>query len=187
MKTTTRSKRFLKNLTAIALLGMMAVGCGQSNKSGGSSSSSTTTVPPVTTNPTVGMNGMQLPANYMNIIRTENPCVSGSQRTATQFPLQGINVNAGAIYIGVSSYGDIATVTNTSSGPLMQLEICPRTGTNGQGQMLSNPVINNSDYCPVGEITAADITLQGQVPMQVKFAPIHIPGTYRSSSLCNMF
>lgn len=187
MKTTKSFKgysRFLKNLAAITLMGVMSIGCGQSNKSGGSSNS-TTTNPPILTNPNTGYDNSSLPSNYINVIRSENPCSMGGQRSATQFPLQGISVNAGAIYVGVSSYGDIAVVSNTASGPMMQLEICSRAGATGQGQMLQNPVINNSDYCPVGEITAADIVLQGQVPMQVKFAPIHIPGTYRTSSLCN--
>jgi hypothetical protein len=187
MKSTT-SKRFsgfLKNLAAITLMGVISVGCGQSNKSGGNSSSNNGTTPPITTHPNTGINGSTLPSNYIGVIRNENPCQEGGQRTSTQFPLQGISVNAGAVYVGVSSYGDIAVVSNTASGPMMQLEICMRAGATGQGQMLANPVINNSDYCPVGEITAADITLQGQIPMQVKFAPIHVPGTYRTSSLCN--
>jgi hypothetical protein len=179
---------FLKNLATIALVATVAVGCGKSNKSGGSTTPTTvSTLPGGGVYPpggVPGMNGMQLPPNYMDIVRQENPCINGMQRTPVQFALQGINVNAGAIYLGVSSFGDIAVVSNSNAGPLMQLEICGRPGASGQGQMMQNPVINNSQYCPVGEITAADVILQGQVPMQIKFAPIHIPG-YRMSGLCN--
>lgn len=189
MKTRATVSKFLKNLAVLGAISAMAVGCGADNTSGKSGNS------------TAGTNGYGTGVyNYpgygnqygnmtldqmLPIIAQENPCLQGGQRSYVQIPLQGINVNVGSSHLGVSPFGDIAVVHNVGQ-PVMDLHICPRAGITGQGQLLYNPILETSQYCPVGQITAADIMLSGQVPYQVKFAPIHIPGTDQLSQLCNM-
>ena len=181
--------RFIKNLVVLTSLAFLAIGCGSDNTSGNGTN---TTVDPYSygTYPTTGTYSGQY-GNYsmeqiLSIVSQENTCAQGGTRAFVQVALQGVSVNMGSSHIGISSYGDIAIVHN-NNGSMMDLYICPRTGATGQGQLLQNPVIETSQYCPVGQITAADIVLSGQVQYQVKFAPIHIPSAGRYSSVCQTY
>lgn len=190
MKTRATVSKFLKNLGALGVISMMAISCGGDNTSGQSRNTS----PGINGIPGTGIYNYPGYGNvYGNmsldqmlpIIGQENPCALGGQRSYVQIPLNGINVNVGSSHVGVSPFGDIAVVHNIGQ-PVMDLHICPRAGLTGQGQLLYNPIIETSQWCPVGQITAADVMLSGQVPYQVKFAPIHIPGTNQLSQLCNL-
>lgn len=186
MKTRATVSKFLKNLGVLSVITMMSIACGKDNTSGKSGNNSNVN----------GGTGIYNYPGYGNVYGTmsldqilvtvgqENPCLQGGQRAYTQIPLQGINVNVGSSHLGVSPFGDIAVVHNIGQ-PVMDLLICPRAGLTGQGQLLYNPIIETSQFCPVGQITAADVMLSGQVPYQVKFAPIHIPGTDQLSQICN--
>ncbi len=182
------------------------VSCGKNNKSGGGSSSS---------GGGIGVGGFGSYGNInvagysgnlgqlLNVVASENPCrttgggygygygqqpyQNSNARTVVAIPLQGINVNAGSLYVGVTPEGDIAVVSNTNGGPRMELHLCARPDLTGQGQLMANPVLNSSQRCPIGEITASDVMLQssaGAQPYILKYAPIHIPGTDRYSSIC---
>lgn len=185
MKTRATVSKFLKNLGILGAISIMAVSCGGDNTSGKSGNSNTGNIGTFGNYPGYGnVYGNMSLDQMMPIIGQENPCAMGGQRSYVQIPLQGINVNVGMSHVGVSPFGDIAVVHNIGQ-PVMDLHICPRAGLTGQGQLLYNPIIETSQWCPVGQITAADVMLSGQVPYQVKFAPIHIPGTDQLSQLCN--
>jgi hypothetical protein len=183
-KKRTSKTRMLKNLVILSSLAILAVGCGNQNTSGKGDD-------------TTGYNGYGTPGTYgtgqygqysmdqiISIVGQENQCAQGGQRSFVQVPLNGTNVNIGSSHVGVSSFGDIAIVHNINGGTMMDLYICQRAGASGQGQLLQNPVLEASQNCPVGQITAADLVLSGQQQYQVKFAPIHIPGTNRYSQVC---
>ena len=166
----------------MSVIAMMAISCGQNNTSGKSGNSGTNGG--ITGIGTFGSNvSMQ---QVISVVGQQNPCLQGGNRIPVQIPLQGIQVNAGSTHVGVSPFGDIAIVQNAGQS-IMSLYICPRAGLTGQGQLLYNPIIEADQNCPVGKITAADVMLTGQVSYQVKFAPIHIPGTDRISQLCTNF
>lgn len=178
MRTTSKWKLVL----LVSLSSLLLTACGGKNKSGGSKSNSTDNWGGGTI--LNNGNGQTLPPNWRDIVRQENPCDQGGNRATVSFPLNGANANAGAIYVGASPFGDIAYVNNNGNQTMMTIEVCPRAGASGQGSLLSNPVLNNSYDCPVGEITAVDMVLQGQYQQyQVKFAPISVQG-YKTSSLC---
>tara|TARA_B100001971_G_C18268036_1_gene596498 strand:- start:69340 stop:69912 length:573 start_codon:yes stop_codon:yes gene_type:complete len=132
-----------------------------------------------------GGNGNSLPSNWLDIVAQENPCQFGGQRAQAQMQVQA-NVNVGALYVGVTSEGDISLVQNQGGIAMMTVYICPRPDLTGQGSITKQPITENSVYCPVGQVSASDVTLQGQYGQYyLKFAPIHIPGTDRISQLCS--
>jgi len=198
MKTTKNGLAgFLKNLGAIAVIGLMVASCGKENKSGNSGSGGA--IPPTVGTYPSTMNGNQLPANWLDIVAQENPCAGSqqgyqvgnpgagiNQRQQSQLAVNGnVNVNAGAIYLGVTSYGDIALVQNQNGQAIMNTYTCPRGGAAGQVQLVQNKVValNLSNECEVDEITAANVmvTVQG-VGMELAFRKINIPGA--QSSIC---
>ena len=184
----TREKGFarhLKNLAALFIIASMSIGCGKDNTTGKKPASNTTSWGGFGTGPYTGGTGGQLPADWMNILGSERPCYQGGQRATAQMAVN-TNVNVGALYVGVTSEGDIAVIQNQGGAPTMHLYICPRPGLTGQGQLASRTIIENSTTCPVGQITKVDVTLGASYgPYYLKFAPIHIPGTNRVSRLCH--
>lgn len=162
--------RFLKNLVVLSAVALISVSCGKDNSSGKGSS-------------TDGYgSGIYNYAGYgtqygnytlqemMNIISQENPCAQGGTRVRVQIPLN-INVNVGTPYVGVTSFGDMAVVQNQGQA-VFEMYICPRSGANGQGQLISNPVIESSTYCAIGQITAANAVLYGATNYQLAFRSI---------------
>lgn len=180
--------KLLKSLLSIALLSTLFVSCGQDNKTGQSSRNSSIGSGiwgNVYNNGQYGGgNGAQLPSNFLDIIAQENTCVQGGQRSQAQITLNQ-NINAGSLYVGVTSYGDISVVQNRGGVATMTMYICPRAGLTGQGQLMQNPIVNISQACPVGEISRAHMVLTGQPSYEVIFRPIHIPNSGIRSSLCN--
>ncbi|MEX1099116.1 MAG: hypothetical protein WEB87_01745, partial [Bacteriovoracaceae bacterium] len=177
--------RGLKNLAILMILTAMTVSCGKNNTTGKDNDSSTIGWNGFGTGPYTGSNGNTLPANWMDIVGQENPCYQGGQRAPAQMPINA-TVNVGALYVGVTSEGDIAVVQNQGGAPTMNLYICPRPGLTGQGQLYDNIVLEHSNECPVSQITKTNVALEAQYgPFYLKFAPIHIPGTNRMSQLCS--
>lgn len=132
-----------------------------------------------------GGNGNQLPSNWLDVVAQQNPCQFGGQRAQAQMQVQA-NVNVGALYVGVTSEGDMAIVNNQNGVAVMTVYICPRPDLTGQGTITRQPITESSQFCPVGQVTASDVTIQGQYGQYyLKFAPIHIPGTDRISQLCS--
>lgn len=197
-----RETHYLKKLFMAVIMSTLLVSCGQENESGRKGIN----------NPFGGFNyagiasanGMNLPANWLQVVGNENPCrstsgynygpgyqqnqtVGAGQRQRIVIPMPNFNVNAGAAYVGVTPEGDIGIVSNQNQGPVLEVYICVRPDVTGQGQVIRQPALNTSQRCPVSEITASDITLStnsGYGDYLLKFAPIHIPGTDRFSSLC---
>lgn len=187
----------LKRLATFMIAASIMVSCGKNNTSG--------TTTDISDNWNIGGgvygggNGNQLPSNWMDVVSRENPCYfGGTQRSQAQIQINA-NVNVGAVYVGVTSYGDIAIVQNQGGVPTMKMYICQRAGLTGQGQVMNqNQVVENSQYCPLGQISDIDVMLGAQNqnhysgwntptnnPYQLAFRPIHIPGTGVQSSLCS--
>jgi hypothetical protein len=198
MKTTIKTQRkgfrFLRNLVILSMMAFLAASCGKENQSGKSSSSSNTNYGGFGNYGTV--NGANI-NQVLDTISRENNCRSNGQygnqqintagqRVRVQAQVQGVNPNAGSIYIGVSSYGDIAIIRNTNGQITTEIYACQRPGMTGQIQQASNVTIGHSSSCPVSEITAGYFNIPTQYGnFAFGVAPIHIPGTDRVSSLCN--
>ena len=177
-------KEIIKQGLLLTVLSLALISCGKNNKSG-SSSSSTTTTGTITGGTYQGGNGTVLPGNWLDVLFNENRCQYNGTREKKVINLQGISINAGGLYIGATSNGDIAVVSNQNNQPVMDLYLCPRQGMVG-GQLLSNPIINYSSLCPMGEITQANVRLNGSnggYSIEA-FRPVHIQGTNVRSSLC---
>lgn len=181
----------LKRLATFMVAATIMVSCGKNNTSGTTTDQADNwntwgdgyTLP----GGTYGSgNGNQLPGNWMNVVSQENPCYQGGQRSTAQLELN-INANAGGAFVGVTSYGDIAVVANQNGRTVATMYICPRYGLTGQGQFISQPVIESSPYCPIGQVSNLDVQLGSQAgqPYYLAFRPIHIPGTGYQSSLCS--
>lgn len=137
-----------KNALILSTTALLLVSCGKKNTSGGSSNDSIDSF---------GLSG------------------SKGGRRIVSFPLQGVNSNAGAIYVGVTSFGDIAYV----QGKTITIEVCPRSGMNGQGST-NQPVLMQDSMCLVG-VLVMDAQIGGPYgAYDMKFAPLSVHG----SSLC---
>ncbi len=103
-------------------------------------------------------------------------CLSGGQRVGVQFGLN-LSVAANASYVGITSEGDIAFVTNSNGQAVFNAYICQRPGLgSGTGSMSSNPIVNRSLYCQIDEITKASMVLPGAPgfpPYVLNFRAIH--------------
>lgn len=200
-----RETHYLKKLFMALVVSTILVSCGQDNRSGGDDVfNNGLGVGGFNYAGIASVNGTTLPANWLQTVGAENPCRStnlnygqgysqyqnvnaAGNRQRIVIPLSQYNVNAGAAYVGVTPEGDIGIVSHQNQGPVLEVYLCARPDVTGQGQMIRQPALNTSYTCPVSEITASDITLQtnqGLGDYLLKFAPIHIQGTDRRSSLC---
>lgn len=126
---------------------------------------------------------------YGEVISSENPCripgkSGNSLRNTMRFKLKDMNVAIGDVFVGVTSEGDIASVTNDGSGPVMTLSICSREIIeNGVGELLGNPIVNKSFNCQVDEISSAMVEMPSKygASLYLRFRPIYFSG----SSLCS--
>jgi hypothetical protein len=182
-KKRTSTARLFQNLVILSSLAMLAIGCGNENTSGKGNNNA-----PINNGYGIGQYGNGQYGQYsmqqiIEIVGQENQCAQGGQRALVQIPLNGVNVNIGNSHVGVSSYGDIAIVHNNGAA-VMDIYICQRAGVSGQGQLLANPILEASQQCPIGQITAANIVLSGQQQYQVAFRPIHIPNVNIYSQVC---
>ena len=181
---------FLKKIAITSFTAALLVSCGGKNTSGGANSGVFGAYGGLS-----GGNGYADFGAILQQVAIENPCringgAGGGQgvgaRQSTTVNLQGINVNSNSSYVGVTAEGDIAVVYNNNGIAAMDMYLCPRPNTNGQGELTKFPVLNTSQQCPVGEITAADVLLyanQSQ-PYYLKFFPIHIPNAGKYSQVC---
>lgn len=174
-----KTRQTLKGL--LLIFAFLLASCGKDNVSGNNPNSN------------VFGGAIGIPGQYGNALYAENPCrvnagfngfpnqagIQGRQTVVVR--LQGMNVAIGSSYVGVTSEGDIANVYNDGSGPVMAMQLCNR-GFGTQGQLLGNPIINNSLNCQVDEITSAQVILPSQFgqPLYLNFRAIYFSG----SSLC---
>ena len=185
----TRANHFFKALSMALFISLTIVGCGKDDKSGKKKNNGSPTVPGI--NNAYNYGAYNLPSNWLEIVAQENPCqLSGTTaRVSIATTLQGLNINAGAIYAGVTPEGDIGIITNQNGNPTLEVLACDDLAAAGTPTVFdySFPVLNVSDICPISEITDFDVviqTTQGQAILE--FAPIAIPGA-RASSLCQNY
>ena len=154
-------------------------GCGKDNKSGTSANSWGYANP--YTSGYGGIGAVNSPYSYgsvsLNQVMAENPCISGygtfpggqgpyqGQRITIQQPLTNFQtvIPANDIYVGVTSYGDVAALVGTAPGqpPMFVAYLCPRSfATSGQGQILG---VKPGTYtnCQIKPIVAATVALPG--------------------------
>lgn len=160
------------SLMSLLLLSLV-VSCGKNNESGKSSSYSYNN--PLN-NPYGYGNPYQgavptYPSGYpiADAAQNDNPCAAGvyysNQRIPIQTQMMGLNIAAGDVYVGVTSYGDVAYVTGTGNRTAMlNAFLCPRAANSGTGS-ITQPVLNTAlQGCEVKGITAMDIRFpDGQV------------------------
>jgi hypothetical protein len=92
-----------------------------------------------------GYNGTNIAYNGFNLrqVVNENPCVNGAPPQsrsvgAIQAPVNTV-IAPGDVYVGVTSFGDVAAIGGTPQGPVMQYFICPRQ-MQGQPQGLPSNI-----------------------------------------------
>ena len=166
-------------LSMFSLLVLLAA-CGKENKTG--------KTPVVDTydysNPyNSGLNPLTSPYSYNGIsvdqVIAENPCISGyggypaantagaysGQRIRIEVPLTNFAtvIAPNDVYVGVTSYGDVAAMVGTSPGqpPLFVGYMCPRSfSPNGQGQLMGiKPGVSTN--CLLKPIVAATVVFPG--------------------------
>lgn len=92
---------------------------------------------------------------YNNNAWNTNFVASASQRVEVSFPLTNFTVIPnGDIYVGVTSYGDVAAVIGNGSTPMFVAYICPRSAASGQGS-LRGISLGAYTNCAVKPLTAA--------------------------------
>lgn len=190
-----RAKKAVKLLMVAALSSLMLVGCGKDNKSSSNSSRNDFNYPGTT----FTGNGSNLPNNWLDILMSENRCMdmgmgnTSNRRVRIQIPLQGMNVNAASLYVGITYEGDVGVVTQRNGTGILDLYACPRPDlrSNAQGFIMSAngmpPVLNTSLNCALGEITAMNAGVNTQMGgYQFAFYPIYLNGANKpnGSSLC---
>src|SRR5690606_28235898 len=134
-------KRLILPLLALSML----VACGKDNKSGKSEWSYS--------DPYYGNynSGMQVPTynnRSLHDVINNVGCFPGASypnsstgRHIIQEPLVGFPSIVGArdVYVGITSYGDVAAIVGNGSGaPTFIAYLCPRNFTNYQGSTISN-------------------------------------------------
>lgn len=172
----------LKKLAIVLAAAVIAVGCGKDNKTGQGDNNL-----PGQGGAPVGSwglpSGVQGDANYiLNTLASENPCQEGGSRVTKQLLLNE-RANAGAFYVGISSFGDIGYIANQNGQAALTMFICPRAGQAPAQVQPSYEIIdtNPSDYCEMSEITKATVYANFQgVPMEINLRAAHFTG----SSLC---
>lgn len=122
----------------------------------------------------------------LGTIMKENKCNDNASRSLTTTIIKGLDVHKDATHFGVTPQGDIAIITNDNGKAVLELLICDRPNLNGSGSISNKFELNPSPECLVSEITAGNVTLGGhnRLSYLLNFAPIDIPGTDRTSSLC---
>lgn len=167
-----------KGMTFILLLALvMLTACGKKNESGKSQNQ-------WGFNPYTGLSGTNPNSPYsyggqtLNQVLQANPCISGfggyngynnnqyqNQRLPIQVPLVNFPgvISPGDVYVGVTSYGDVAVVTGGAPGspPMFIGYMCPRSfAQGGQGQLM-DVKIGAYTQCIFKPITAAIVAFPG--------------------------
>lgn len=186
MRTQRRTNLFQK-LLLVTLLSSLFVACGKDNSSGGGDSNNNGYYTYPSTSGS-GNGQIPLPSNWLNVLQNEyqcNPYLSNgynSQRVRLVMPAN-VNVNAGSFYVGATSAGDIAVVSNQNGQSKVELFICQRAGMTDYIQMINSPTLNYSQYCSVGEVSSMSFAIANQNGgyHRVDFRPIYAD---RQTQLC---
>lgn len=107
--------------------------------------------------------GMATPAfgQYsVSQVINENPCYGAGgyqmQRSQVQVPLTNFPtvIPVNDVYVGVTSYGDVATIVGTGGVPTFIAYVCPRSYSSGQGY-LRGISLGSYSNCAFKPLTAA--------------------------------
>ena len=155
------------------------VSCGKNNQSGRSGTNWGYNNPYTSGLPPVG--NINSPYSYggmsVNQVMQQNPCLGGfggmpgfnqpyaGQRLPIQVPLTNFPtvVPPGDIYVGVTSYGEVAVLAGQAVGqpPLFVGYMCPRSfSPSGQGQLMGIKIGSYSN-CLFKPMTAATVVFPG--------------------------
>jgi hypothetical protein len=167
-------------LIGLGLLSLLLVtSCGKNNESGKSNSQWSYSNPYVSGY--APLNNINSPYSYsgmsVNQVMAQNPCRSGwggmtgyntnysGQRIPIVVPLANFPsvIAPGDVYVGVTSYGDVAVLAGTAPNqpPVFEAYLCPRSfSPSGQGQ-LAGIKIGAYSNCLFKPITAATVILPG--------------------------
>ena len=182
----TRANSFLKSFFLGLLVSTLFVSCGGDNNTG----TGRTSADPWGGTVVAAGNGSTLPTNWQQVLYNEYPCNVGGYSSTSRITINvqssgQLMVNSGSMYVGVTYNGDILIIRNESNRISAQIHACQRPGLVNNGAYLATqPVLNVSRTCSVGEITAADISLNSNNGYQypLVFYPI---GLSSPSSLCS--
>lgn len=164
----TRTNSFFKTLLLVLLVPTIMIGCGKENKSGSSSTAAITTDPWIGTNVNSSNANIALPSDWLNRLYGEYPCrdyysnngAASNARTIIDVQAPGpYQVNAGSLYTGVTLEGDILVISNQNNNIRAQVHSCNRPSQITRAKYITKPVLNISENCAMGEVTAADILL----------------------------
>jgi len=182
-----RAKTLIKGLLMATLLSTLLVGCGKNNETGRNNTSTGD----------YGVYGNS--SNAVAAVIAETPCLingqggnQGNQRIKIEMPNSGQYTqvpNAGAVHVGITIEGDVLVVSNAGNQARVEIYACQRAGVSNQpAQLVSQVVLNTSDYCNVGEVTAATYAIQSQYGyIPLNFAALDIVNMFNgtNSSQCN--
>ena len=157
-------------LLHLALLTML-LACGKENKSGKTNSWDYSN--PYVANPNLNYAPINSPYTYgqipVNNVITQNACRGyggfHQNRIQIQIPLTNFPtvIPAGDVYVGVTSYGDVAVLAGQATGqpPIFVGYMCQRSfAPTGQGQLMGIK-IGSYSKCSFKPITAATMVFPG--------------------------
>lgn len=119
------------------LLAVMA-SCGKDNKSGKNRGYGLSALGLHSLNTYGAYNGTSIGYNGYSVqhVIQENPCIGGYNNNArfrsTTPAMVNSVISRGDIYVGVTSFGDVAVLVGTEQGPVFEAYLCPRTMMNAQ-------------------------------------------------------
>jgi hypothetical protein len=179
--------KLLTHLLMCSLLLSMLIACGKDNESGRMTAPIPVPNPYVVPNPYAPVNTTPYAFQGVNVdqVLAQNPCVNGfaghaspqpytNHRTTVQVQLTGFKtvVAPGDIYVGVTSYGDVATVAGQAVGqpPVFMGYLCPRPNVPaGTGQLLGVEVGANTPRCLFKPITKATVIFPGGMTAEFRW------------------
>lgn len=129
----------------------------------------------------------ELTFSQLAVIENENECKTSDKNRETKIiDASNIKISHKVTHVGVTPDGDIMVLSNASGKMEITLMYCKRPGLTGDYQFMGSLRLDPSAECPIDQITASNVALGishgGQYILS--FAPIHILGTTRKSSLC---
>lgn len=121
----------MKPVSTFVLLFLLAAlaSCGKDNKSG--KNNGYYGLNSLNTFGAYGGTGISYNGYSVQQVINENPCIGGYGnnqrfRSTVQASVNSVIAN-GDVYVGVTSYGDVAVLVGTAQGPIFESYLCPRT------------------------------------------------------------
>ncbi len=121
-------------------------------------------------------------------LKQELPCPDGANHQVKELEATGkIKINVGAEHFGQTLTNDILRISNLNGKESITVYYCPvpKSMKLKAFDFSMQPILNNSFYCSVSEISAADIMIKTNIENESynkAFFPI---GLAQTSSLCS--